>query len=138
MKRNSFIFYKEYKDAIEYINDKEKRLQFYEMITEYAFCGKILDNVSKEIKSLFILIKDKIDKNNKSYWNYEDRRSSKYKKWKEEVLKRDFYTCRMCGSNIDLVVHHIQSFSKNKNLRYNIDNGIVLCGSCHKKVHKHE
>ena len=134
--RENFIFYKEYKDAIECINDKAKRLQFYEMITEYAFYGKIIDNVDKEIKSLFILIKNKIDKNNKSYWNYEDRRSNKYKNWKNEVLKRDFFTCQMCGSKVDLVVHHIKSFSENKNLRFDINNGVVLCKFCHKKVHK--
>lgn len=138
MQRTNFIFYKEYKEAIECINDKNKRLQFYEMITEYAFYEKILNNVEKDIKSLFILIKDKIDKNNNSYWNYEDRRSNKYKNWKKEVLKRDNFTCQKCGSKNNLVVHHIKYFSKNKNLRFDIDNGIVLCNLCHKEVHKSE
>lgn len=136
MERESFIFYKEYKDAIEFIKDKNKRLQFYEMITEYAFNGKVLENVDKDIYSMFVLIKDRLEKNNNSYWNYEDRRSSKYIKWKNEVLKKYCYTCQICNSRKRLVVHHIKSFSNNKELRFDTNNGIVLCEICHKKVHE--
>ena len=77
MARDSFIFYKEYKEAIDSIKEKKKKLMFYEIITEYTFYGIIPENIDVGIRAMFILIKDKLDKANKSYWNYEDRRSSK-------------------------------------------------------------
>lgn len=138
MARDSFIFYKEYKEAIDSIKDKKKKLMFYEIITEYTFYGTTPENTDVEIKAMFILIKDKLDKENKSYWNYEERRSSKYKNWKKQVLTRDNYICQRCDSKENLVVHHIKKFSENKQLRFDVNNGITLCQKCHKEVHKNE
>lgn len=87
---------------------------------------------------MFKIVKNKLDKSNKSYWNYESRRSSNYKKWKEEVLKRDEYKCQRCGKTEDLVAHHIRHFSKDIKSRYDINNGITLCQKCHREVHKNE
>ena len=136
--RESFIFYKEYKKAVDEIKDKKKKLMFYECITDYVFYKIIPTNVDKDILAMFLLIKNKLDKVNKSYWNYEDRRSSKYKKWKASVLERDKNKCKICGAKEHLVVHHIKHFADNINERYNIDNGMTLCENCHKEVHKNE
>lgn len=135
MARNSFIFYKEYKEAIDQLKNKQK-LEFYECITEYSFYENIPENISQEVKSLFILIKNKLDKSNTSYWNFEDRRSSKYKYWKKSVLERDNYICQQCGSKGNLIVHHIKPFSIDKEARFDINNGITLCQNCHKEVHQ--
>lgn len=137
MARDSFIFYREYKEAINDLKDKQK-LEFYECITDYALYGILPDNTSTVIKSIFIIIKDKLDKTNKSYWNFEDRRSSKYKMWKQSVLKRDNYTCQECGCKGNLVVHHIKPFATEKEARFDINNGITLCQNCHREVHKNE
>ena len=136
--RDSFIFFKEYKDAIECLDNDDKKLQFYECITQYAFYGAISNKIDADVKAMFVLIKNKIDKANKSYWNFEDRRSSKYKKWKENVLRRDCYRCRKCGSKEDLVVHHITHFAENVDLRFDEENGITLCRVCHREVHRNE
>ena len=34
--------------------------------------------------------------------------------------------------------HHIKHFATHINLRYDLDNGITLCPSCHKEVHQKE
>lgn len=136
--RESFIFYKEYKKAVDEIKDKKKKLMFYECITDYVFYKIIPTETDKDILAMFLLIKDKLDKTNKSYWNYEDRRSAKYKKWKKNVLERDNHKCRICGVEKKLVVHHIKHFADNIKERYDINNGITLCENCHKKVHKNE
>lgn len=138
MERDSFIFYKEYKEAVDNLSNDKKKIQFYECITEYVFYGHLPENIDREIAAMFVLIKNKLDKQNKSYWNFEDRRSSKYKKWKEEVLKRDNYLCQECKTNENLVVHHIKNFSENINARFDINNGITLCQKCHREVHKNE
>jgi len=60
-----------------------------------------------------------------------------YKEWKFEVKERDNFTCKRCkddkGGN--LVSHHILNYSTNKNLRFEISNGITLCENCHKLFH---
>ena len=137
MARDSFIFYREYKEAIENLEDKQ-RLEFYDCITDYALYGKLPDSISPVIKSAFIIIKNKLDKTNTSYWNFEDRRSAKYNSWIQNVLIRDYIICQKCGNTRDLVVHHIKPFATNKEKRFDTNNGITLCQTCHKEVHKNE
>lgn len=137
MARDSYIFYREYKEAIENLEDKQ-RLEFYDCITDYALYGKLPDGISPVIKSAFIIIKNRLDKTNTSYWNFEDRRSSKYKIWKQNVLKRDNYICQKCGNTNNLVVHHIKPFATDKEARFDTNNGITLCQTCHKEAHRNE
>lgn len=56
-----------------------------------------------------------------------------YEKWRKEVYKKDWYTCQCCGEykGIEKQAHHLINFSDNKNLRYDIENGITLCKNCH-------
>lgn len=58
------------------------------------------------------------------------------KKWKKIIRKRDKNRCRFpeCNNRKKLQVHHIYPFAKYVSLRYDINNGIVLCKECHKKV----
>jgi len=69
-----------------------------------------------------------------------DRRDHNNTKWSRAVLKRDAYTCKMCGykkvKNNDLVSHHIFSYKEFPYLRYVVNNGITLCRICHHLVHK--
>lgn len=138
MARDSFIFYKEYKEAIDSMKNNNKKLQFYECITDYTFYNIIPENVDKEITAMFILIKNKLDKANTSYWNFEDRRSAQYKNWKQNVLKRDKYVCQNCGSKNNLVAHHINPFAIYKEERFDVNNGVTLCQKCHREVHQDE
>ena len=65
------------------------------------------------------------------------RRRTEYKKWRESVYKRDEYTCQECGKKGGILnPHHIKEFSKYKELRFDINNGITLCIKCHKKIHR--
>lgn len=66
--------------------------------------------------------------------NYND---PAYKQFRTEVLKRDKFTCQMCkkkGKGSRLNVHHIMKWSSAASLRYDIDNGITLCRSCHDSI----
>ena len=63
--------------------------------------------------------------------------------WKEiakDVLRRDRYTCRHCGvthtGHNKLNVHHLKHWSKYPELRFDKENLITLCQSCHKEQHR--
>jgi len=67
------------------------------------------------------------------------RHSLEYTIWRNEVYKRDNWTCRICGKKCkakDIIAHHLQLFSEFPELRFVVDNGITLCRSCHLKLHK--
>ena len=54
-----------------------------------------------------------------------------YQDWRKKVLERDDYQCTSCGSEHYLEVDHIKPYSLFPELRYDINNGRVLCHSCH-------
>jgi|TARA_R100000049_G_C1903698_1_gene52980 5-methylcytosine-specific restriction endonuclease McrA len=63
--------------------------------------------------------------------NYKIRNSWKMRKWKQEVLKRDNYTCQECGKRgVKLVVDHIKPFCLYPKLRFNLNNGRTICKKC--------
>lgn len=61
------------------------------------------------------------------------RSNSKYNKWRNEVYKKDWYTCQCCGKSKDIEkqAHHLFNFASNEDLRYDVDNGITFCKDCH-------
>ena len=44
--------------------------------------------------------------------------------------------CVICCSNKNTIVHHLDSYTANKDKRTDINNGIVLCEECHKAFHR--
>lgn len=58
-------------------------------------------------------------------------------KWIKMVYKRDNYTCQCCGYDKGgtLIAHHLNSWHWDKENRFNIDNGITLCRTCHIDFH---
>ena len=66
------------------------------------------------------------------------RLTKEYKKWRKEVLKRDNYICQMCGKPNSNIAHHKVRFRdcyEDKNIVYDIGNGVCLCKRCHKIAH---
>lgn len=62
------------------------------------------------------------------------RHTHQYKLWKKAVYEKDNYKCIWCGSSENIHADHIESFAKNKELRFEISNGRTLCYKCHLKT----
>ena len=57
------------------------------------------------------------------------------KNWRREVYERDGFKCVLCESNKNIEAHHLASFTRFPDLRYEIDNGVTLCRAHHKEFH---
>ena len=65
------------------------------------------------------------------------RTTSEFKVWRVAVFVRDNRTCQKCKvHDKHIQAHHIQTFSQNEELRFNVDNGITLCFDCHVLFHQ--
>lgn len=65
------------------------------------------------------------------------RNSGEFKTWREEVFKRDNWTCQKCNvRGGKLHPHHILNFAEHEQLRFDVLNGITLCEKEHKIFHK--
>lgn len=66
-------------------------------------------------------------------------KSSRWKKKRERILKRDNYECRECRRYGKLIqantVHHIKPVEDYPELRYDTKNLISLCSGCHNEMH---
>lgn len=65
----------------------------------------------------------------------------KYRIWYRSIFKRDQYTCQCCnsapkkGNPLVLNAHHLDGFGWCEDKRYDLENGVTLCESCHKNFH---
>lgn len=98
--------------------------------------------ISKETR-----VKMSIAKSGKNAWNWKggvsrdthSTREPKYKEWRKAVFSRDNYTCQnknciYCNNKIGYILqsHHIKSWATNKDLRYELENGLTLCIKAHR------
>jgi hypothetical protein len=66
------------------------------------------------------------------------RNSAAFREWRNAIFNRDDYTCQQCGARskagqpITIYPHHIKSFTYYPELRFDINNGLTVCGECHK------
>lgn len=68
-----------------------------------------------------------------------DRRiNPKSAPWRTAVFERDSYTCQCCGdeSGGNLNAHHITPYSANRDIAWEVSNGITLCRECHIGFHR--
>lgn len=79
----------------------------------------------------------------KKYQKY--LKSKEFKQLRDEVLKRDNYTCRVCGRTLEeiadnkkitLQAHHAKYDNLGKNNDEEMNDIITLCSVCHNAIHK--
>lgn len=81
------------------------------------------------------------------------RTTPEYNEWRKEVYKKDNWSCQNCGikclgykdgirrkeSKKIIAAHHFIDFVGDGNTPsdYDVDNGITVCKSCHRKIHNY-
>lgn len=63
---------------------------------------------------------------------FKDRR---YVEWRKKVIENHNGECKRCGDPSANQCHHIENYSHNSKLRYDVDNGVLFCKGCHKSFH---
>lgn len=64
------------------------------------------------------------------------RSGTSQQRFRKLIIERDGYSCRHCGSTEDLHAHHVQPMKEAPEKRWDIENGILLCVTCHSDLHK--
>lgn len=53
----------------------------------------------------------------------------------QRTLKKFHHRCSICGKETDLTVHHILAKSDYPHLKFRINNLMIVCNECHKRMH---
>jgi len=141
----------------QWINADERKEKSRQIALKYLQSKESRDKVRKTKQTVECSQKQSISKTgikNGMYsmtgeknpnWNpnlTEEERSKKRtghnESWRTEVFTRDGFTCQSCGDSKggNLVAHHMDSYHWSKEYRYNTNNGMTLCDTCHKSFHK--
>lgn len=145
-----FCCYHSYRKKCEKLTDQELGRLFRSLMI-YSETGERQELAGRE-SIAFDFIADDIDRNRpkdtsgKNHWNWKggvtpenqrQRSSAQAKAWRNAVFERDKYICQLCGKQGGkLNAHHIKSWAKHTDLRFEVENGITLCEKCHRQIHK--
>jgi hypothetical protein len=93
---------------------------------KHPFFGKKFPERSGENHYNWIKDRTQLKKQNR-------RNDSAYKEWRWSIIKRDRYKCRISNDecNGKLETHHILPWAEYPELRYDTNNGILLCKHHH-------
>ena len=64
-----------------------------------------------------------------------ERNSNAHTVWSKTVLRRDDWTCQLCFKRGGVLhAHHKKRWADNKELRFELTNGVTLCRDCHLNI----
>lgn len=124
-----------YKNAVK---RKARSMDF-----EYIQLKEIIENLKEENKILRKRNKELINEvcslkyTKRKYVKRQQAdiiKDKEYALFRLNILKRDNYTCKECGSKERLQVHHIKSRKDYPELIMDENNCITLCITCHSKT----
>jgi YHS domain-containing protein len=129
---------------------KKCKHDFHSIITNCKLCGKPFSVLKGSMDKYLYCSKDCAKKNvvlmnvgeNNPMYKKDKIISNRYLRYTYEgtefiknVYKKDNWKCVICGKSKDLNAHHLNSFTRFKELRYDVNNGVTLCKPCHKEFH---
>jgi hypothetical protein len=149
--KKAFVLYKSWIDPIMELKDNDAGELLFSIL---KYVNGEAPEPNERILDLFNQIIAQIEYEWSKYnpvtkrfhWNYKGgitpenkaiRNSKKMSYWRCDVFARDKFTCQKCFKiGGELNAHHIKYFSEYPELRFDVNNGITLCKSCHIEIHK--
>ena len=126
-------------NCIVSINGIELTDHFLKRLFNMHCTDKVFADLVKTLEKHRLLRREKTKITVVLFWqDLHDRSSRQYVEWRNAVLKRDDYRCKICGKRGRLQAHHIiywRDTVDSKWLRYDVENGITLCTTCHLEAH---
>lgn len=65
---------------------------------------------------------------------YKQYKTAQWQKKRFEILKRDNFVCRCCGSDFNLQIHHLYYQPKLKVWEYDNEALVTVCDQCHESL----
>lgn len=96
-------------------------------------CGKNLYNEHRKFCSRYCYI-TWLRKQGELITRKKKYRGARLIRWSKEVRKRANYICEICGEPA-IDSHHLVPVCVDDSLKYDLDNGIAVCLTCHRKQH---
>lgn len=132
-KRKNKPYCKIRNEEITFLQCKECDSKEYKKVSA-KFSAKVCEKKSTSIKKSSVACEQtKTTKNKKNR-----KKLTVTKETYNFVIERDNYSCRLCGSNNWLQLHHILYRSQRKDLINDVNNCIMLCEECHRLVHSNK
>ena len=66
-----------------------------------------------------------------------ERSRIEFVQWRKKVFSKNKPICVVCGSKMYLIAHHKKSFKEFSLLRYEVENGIIVCRRCQPGIHRY-
>lgn len=128
------------KAAKENLNTKEARDNLRAIMNTDEYKAKISAANKGQRNGMYMRTGEQHHNYNPNLSDEERRRFRKHyqdKTFRKEVFERDSYICQACGYDKGhiLEAHHLDSWDKYPEKRYDLNNGVTLCKSCHKDFH---
>lgn len=115
-------------------HSKEWKRKISERLKGHTSWTKGRKRTQEELEKWRVSMKKTYDrKGRKKYKRYIHVKSKELIQWRSNVFLRDNWTCQICGiRGRYLEAHHLKSWAKFPELRYELENGVTLCKECHK------
>lgn len=116
-RKKSFIFYEDWKVAAAKLNPEE-RLLFFETLTDYAFTGKLPDNLPYTLQVMFSLVTPFIDSDREKW---EDTRNARAEAGRRSGEARRANKAAVCSTERTDNVNADENENVNVNVNVNAD-----------------
>lgn len=145
----TFNMYKKVRENTDYVLKDNQT--FSSMYSDYVFICSSHGEFTKTLGFIItangycpFCLQNRMRGENNSRWNtkksneerLKERKSFKYKNWRDSVFERDDFRCVICSQKGGRIhAHHLDGYHWCEERRYDISNGATLCVYCHRMYH---
>lgn len=120
----------DYKELLEELQESEKRAKLF--LADYKQSNKECIKLTENNKKINVALS--FNPKAQKIIKKEQENKTKLKSWSLRVRK--IGKCNVCGNTENLSAHHLYDKNTHPTLKYQDENGVCLCITCHNNFHK--